>query len=118
MYNIPGWGYETSYILGGGYFCLRSFLFITSSLSAVFCSFLRFPLKVSEFAWLYWSVVLTLVIENPLNARSLLSKAKLPNLVLCALLGKCRGAFIVLFTCFYHAFTSGTILIISPLFPL
>ena len=60
--------------------------------------------------------MLTLVIENPLNARSLLSKAKLPNLVLCALLGKCHGAFIVLFTCFYHAFTNGTILIISPTF--
>ena len=74
-------------------------------------------MKISDCVWPCRSVAFALVIKNPLNARTFLSKAKLPILVLCALLGKCPVAFIVLLMYFYRAFYSGTILIIPHFFP-
>ena len=83
---------------GGGMKQLRVFL----SSFASFCHvivffrfgslFLCFRSKISDCIWPCRSVAITLVIWNPLNARTFFSKAKLPNLVLCALLGKCPVA--------------------------
>ena len=101
MYNIPGWGYETvtSIFVFVRFFSSRdrfpSLWFVLSLLSS----------KISDCVWPCRSVAFALVIKNPLNARTFLSKAKLPNLVLCALLGKCPVAFIVLLMCFIKLLT-------------